>query len=306
MLYILQKDDDLWNYMLENISLSYSVTKVRLNRNFFIRACRKILGRHITYLPFLRGKIYMPNMYETLQKIKSNDSVLLLGQILPCEVWAVAKSLPKGCTMYQWYWNPLNREYVEKNIEPNLSFIRSLGYQIYTFDPYDARKYNLHLHTQFGRKIPLNSKNIPLKYDFYFLGKQKNRQTIRDKIEDTLECMGFKNLFIHVNSVVEQIPYAQNIENVLHSKCIIDIVQQGQTGLTLRPLEAMFYHKKLLTNNVEIQKYDFYREGNIFIFGKDSISSLPLFLSEPYKEIDSNIVSRYTIDEWVKEFDKIE
>ena len=306
MLYILQKDDDLWNYMLENISLSYSVTKVRLNRNFFIRACRKILGRHITYLPFLRGKIYMPNMYETLQKIKSNDSVLLLGQILPCEVWAVAKSLPKGCTMYQWYWNPLNREYVEKNIEPNLSFIRSLGYQIYTFDPYDARKYNLHLHNQFGRMLLLGNENRSLKYDFYFLGKQKNRQTVQDEIEKTLNQMGYKNLFIHVTSAIEQIPYVQNIENVIQSKCIIDIVQLGQAGLTLRPLEAMFYRKKILTNNINIQKYDFYQKENIFIWGKDPISRLSSFLSEPYKEINSNIIAHYTIEEWIKEFDKME
>ena len=111
MLYVLHNDDDLWNYMLEEISQHYSVVKVSLNRNFLIRVCRKLLGSKIAYFPFLRRKIYNPNVYVTLREVKSGDSILLLGQILLSEVWSVAKSIPKGCNMYQWYWNPLNREY---------------------------------------------------------------------------------------------------------------------------------------------------------------------------------------------------
>lgn len=303
MLYIFSRDVDLLNYMLEDVSQHYSVTKLRFSRNFFIRVGRKILGRYIVYFPFLRCSFFMPNLYRTLRKIKSGDSVLLIGVLLHSEVWAIAKSLPTGCNLNLWYWNPLSREYLGKNIRRNLSFIQSLGYQIYTFDPNDSSKYEIHLYNQFGRMIRVN-KNYELKYDFYFLGKHKVRETICNEIERVLNRMGFINLFIHVNSADEMISYAENIENVLHCKCVVDIVQQGQIGLTLRPLEAMFYKKKLITTNVDIQKYDFYQKENIFIWGKDPITDLSSFLASPYKEIDYNIILHYTIDEWIKRFDK--
>ena len=302
MLYIFNRDNDLWNYMLEDISQHYSVTKVKLSRNTFIRILRKVLGSYIVYFPFLRKKIIVPNVQKTLKKIKSGDSILLLGVLLPSEIRIIAGILPVDCNMYFWYWNPLNREYLEKRIQYNISFIKSLGYQIYTFDPKDASRYKIHFHNQFGRMLPVNN-NYELKYDCYFLGKRKKRENLCNKIENILHQMGFKNLFIHVSSSNDIIPYAENIKYVFQSKCIIDIVQPGQTGLTLRPLEALFYKKKLITTNIEIQNYDFYKQENIFIWGKDSISDLPAFLASPYKEVSNNIVLRYTINEWVKKFD---
>lgn len=38
-------------------------------------------------------------------------------------------------------------------------------------------------------------------------------------------------------------PYDVVIDNILHSKCIVDIVPPEQKGLTLRPLEALFFKK---------------------------------------------------------------
>lgn len=50
------------------------------------------------------------------------------------------------------------------------------------------------------------------------------------------------------------ISYQENLDNIRKSKCIVDVVQKGQIGLTLRPLESLFFKKKLLTNNKCIKK----------------------------------------------------
>ena len=94
--------------------------------------------------------------------------------------------------------------------------------------------------------------------------------------------------------------YADVISMEIKSKCILDIVQPGQRGITWRPLEALFYRKKLITNYKNIKNYDFYRKENIFILGEDNMSIIKSFINSEYVEIPSNIVNKYQWAGWMK------
>ena len=98
------------------------------------------------------------------------------------------------------------------------------------------------------------------------------------------------------------INYEQILKYIAESKCIIDIVQEGQEGLTWRPLEAMFYRKKLITNFKDIKEYDFYKKDNIFIIGEDDPSNIKNFVNTGYVDIPQNIIKKYTIDGWIENF----
>ena len=185
-----------------------------------------------------------------------------------------------------------------------MNILKRLGYIIYTFDPYDAEKYNINYRNQFGRiDIDLLSKKFEIKYDFYFMGKEKGRKSIISELQIYLCNKRYRQLFLLIKNSEEFISYESNILNILQSSCIIDIVQSGQTGLTLRPIESLFYRKKLLTNNVEVKKYDFYNRNNIFILGEDDIESIPSFLSSQYIDIPSSVISNYMIEDWIKIFE---
>ncbi|MDE5609695.1 MAG: hypothetical protein K2I66_04855, partial [Bacteroidales bacterium] len=83
---------------------------------------------------------------------------------------------------------------------------------------------------------------------------------------------------------------------------VVDINQKGQTGLTRRPIEALLWNKKLVTNNPDIVNYDFYRPENIFIYGVDDPCGFEHFVETPLTEIPDNIKSRYTVEGWLKQF----
>jgi 1,5-rhamnosyltransferase len=78
--------------------------------------------------------------------------------------------------------------------------------------------------------------------------------------------------------VANFLPYVDYIERTLRSKVIVEINSDGQTGITLRTLEAAFLNRKLLTNNPFVRHLDFYDANNIFIFGEDDPCTLDHFL----------------------------
>lgn len=62
------------------------------------------------------------------------------------------------------------------------------------------------------------------------------------------------------------IPYHKVLASTLKSNVIIEVLQQGQTGPSLRYYEAICYNKKLLTNNPHVVKFPYYDERYIRIF----------------------------------------
>lgn len=106
-----------------------------------------------------------------------------------------------------------------------------------------------------------------------------------------------------IKLISNNISYSEILNNISQSKCLVDIVQDGQEGLTYRPLEALFYNKKLITNNKTITEYDFYKEENIYILGKDA-RSLKKFIESDFVPWNEKIVKKYTIENWIKNFFK--
>lgn len=304
MLYIVYPKTDLLKYMLKNISLIYKTVEIERDYNLIVRIMRKLLGRFVVYVPFLYKFVFDSSVYLSLKHIKENDAVLLFGCASPLEFYAIFKSIPSKCRLYKWFWNPLIQEYNKESVVGNLNLLKKLGYIVYTFDPHDAERYNINYRNQFGRiDTDLLNRKFEIKYDFYFMGKEKGRESIVSELQMYLFNKKYRQLFLLMRTSKEFISYENNILNILQSSCIIDIVQSGQTGLTLRPIESLFYRKKLLTNNVEVKKYDFYNRNNIFILGEDDIESIPFFLSSQYIDIPGSVISNYMIEEWIKIFE---
>ena len=301
MLHIIY-NGSLLDHILEEVD-AHKVS-VEFNKSWIIRVLRKLLYRNIKYIPFIRPYIYNANIYKELYKIRSNDIVLVLDRILPSELWSIRNSIPKDSKCIMWFWNPLRKTYRSNDIEPNINFIKSLGYTIFTFDLADARLYNLGYKHQFGR-MPARTEfhdNEPSN-DFYFMGAVKDRSEDINSVKELLVENGFTVDFHCITGKDAYMPYIDNISNILKCKCIVDINQKTQIGLTMRPLEALFYRKKLLTNNISIRNYNFYKEQNIFILGYDSKDRLNSFINTPYEDIPLSIVEEYDINYWLQEFE---
>ena len=79
-------------------------------------------------------------------------------------------------------------------------------------------------------------------------------------------------------------------------------MQKGQKGLTIRAVEALFYRKKLITNNGAIRDNAFYHPDNVFVWGEDSPADFDAFLQSPYHEVDKQLIRTYDIEYWIKAF----
>ena len=227
-------------------------------------------------------------------KIKRYDFIILGENGYSPNITKYIKKNNPNCKVIMYYWNILNDEYKKILEDKNID-------EFWTFDKNDSQKYNLKYNPQFYSKdIILNSNEI--KQDVTFLGRAKERKNELIKLEENLNILGITTNFYIIEREKDLIGYNEYLESISKSKCILDYNQEGQVGLTLRPMEALFLRKKLITNNVNIINYDFYKPQNIFVLGLDDINKIKEFVDSPYEEVDEKIVNYYDFESWLKRF----
>ena len=209
----------------------------------------------------------------------------------------IRKKYPK-IKIVLWYWNPINKN------NSKLLNIKDID-SVWTYDRFDAEKYHLKYNPQFYHKILVDAHYV-VDADLFFLGKNKGRKTMLDRLKKVADEKKIDCNFCIINKKSENIKYTDYVNRMLKSKCIVDLVCDPPCGLTLRPLEALFFKKKLITNNEDIVNYDFYNGNNIFIIGKDDIERITDFINSPYEEIDDEIVNFYKYDSWLKRIESEE
>lgn len=107
----------------------------------------------------------------------------------------------------------------------------------------------------------------------------------------------------------ERVPYAENIRNIKKARVTFEKNIKNQNGLSLRSLECLGYRTKLITTNKDIKNYDFYTPENICIVDSiEDINKIPIkFFKEEYKEIDNEILEKYSFEGFINEiFSNIE
>lgn len=95
--------------------------------------------------------------------------------------------------------------------------------------------------------------------------------------------------------------YDEIIQEIRKSRCILEIVQSGQQGISLRPMEAATYQRKLITDNQNTINYDLYTPDNMFIIGIDPIEKIKDFINSPYIPLPDEVLEKYMPQYWLEE-----
>jgi len=209
----------------------------------------------------------------------------------------------KNIRLKLWYWDPVYRIYSPEQFD-------SLCCEKWSFDPTDCKSYQMKHNTGFYfNNIQIPHTNVT--YDVCFVGYDKGRRKEIESIEHLLVKINCKTNFYIVDDDAAKRnykgarprkSYQQILEIVAGSKAILDVLQENQTGFTIRPMEALFFKKKLITTQLSIKGQDFYHPDNIFLLGIDDIESLPTFLHKPLHEIPKSVVDRYDFISWINRF----
>ncbi len=244
-------------------------------------------------------KIISQNQYDI--------TVVFRADMFHDDVLKLAKEQSKKMVNYQF-------DGIERNIEV-LDKIKFFD-KFYVFDEQDVEKYKKFevskSHNFYFDYKPKTKNN--LETDFYFLGSyHKSRVKILNELIGFFEKYNYQYLIEIVfpaehrskikehNGIVslkEVIPFKDYLEKIEKSKYILDLLIDEHSGLSFRVFESLYYEKKLISNNKNILKYDFYSPENIFIIGIQDIKDLPEFLRSEYKSVDKNITEKYSFTNW--------
>ena len=259
--------------------------------------------------------------WKELNRVRPTDRFMADGVTNPRTLQAIAWILPKQTRKFNYFNNCLRFALPGKDIDALMKRMKQMGFELATFDPDDAKQYDLLLTEQFYRPPTaeelqsFNSSARPTgtldpsrtcqlnPVDCFFCGENKGRRADLDIVAKTLKENGLTHRFFIADTKAEYICYDEYLKHLAACRSIVDWVKGDQKGLTRRPVEAIFWQKKLITNNRNIKTADFYHPDNIFIWGDDDPATLPYFINSPLYPIDNAIVQRYHVDHWLEYFE---
>jgi len=294
--YLICWDNEFIRYIVSGYSNEITIIPLSYSQTDSI--FKKILKKACNVLGFKFIAYYLSIEKQVLREIKSIDDNSLLI-IIGIEVDLFHKVLhsiiPGNTEKYLWLWNKIREDDVNF-----LESIKKYNYSISSFDKNDANKYNLIYKQQFYRYPSKTEFEYSIHSDFYFMGHNHGRRNVIDLLKSELNSEKFStNFIVSENPFDFNVSYFKNIDYIYETRCVVDIPQKGQLGLTLRVLEALFFNKKLITTNVDICNYDFYNSANIFIWSVDNLLDLKRFLETPYQSISDEIVFKYSVDYFI-------
>ena len=201
----------------------------------------------------------------------------------------------------------------------NPRYYKNLHCEFYTFDKINAVEYGIQYkhfyypHIQYLTNI---QEHCSLLTDVFFVGVDKGRFGTIMALEKTFRSLGLSTNMLIVRqrhrfycgakkkrTLADTIPYKNIAKYICQSRAILDIVQEHQHGMTYRPMEALLFQKKLITNYQEIREYNFYHPQNIFVLNSGRpLAELPEFLRSDFVPVREDIKREYYPEVWLDGF----
>lgn len=116
-----------------------------------------------------------------------------------------------------------------------------------------------------------------------------------------LKRLVMRRLHGSIRIATKKLDRQESARILLESRTVIDIQHPTQRGLTIRTLESLAAHTKLITTNEQVREYDFYRENNVCIIDRNNPHIPEEWLEEPWEEVDEPCVQKYSIEQWAAE-----
>ncbi len=158
---------------------------------------------------------------------------------------------------------------------------------VYSFSEKDAEDYHFLFQPDIYSEIEIDE-SAEITSDIFFAGNANDRADLLNRLGAFLHKSGV-NAHIYVQNTKEKdqkhpkaihynewLDYASIMNENMHTNCILEVVGDRYTGMTLRTVEALCFKKKLLTNNSTIKDMPFYDPRFIQVFSKDALDQIDI------------------------------
>lgn len=180
-----------------------------------------------------------------------------------------------------------------------IDLVEPLYNQIVSCNKSDAEQRGWLYHADCYTPLSLVREKDDLDIDVLFLGADKGRAGFAHEIYEQLKKHHLYCQFLIVGKPNPQyedagfrylskpIPYAEYLKMVARSRCLLEIVANGQDFCTLRTMEALSYGKLLLSTNKCLPNEPFYRPEQMAVIGSSGKIDSDFFRLE-IKDISAN------------------
>lgn len=250
-------------------------------------------------------------IYDTLKSIGIQDQILTINpELFDRDTHEEIKQYTKKYIAY--LYDSVSRNPVHHLLD--------LFDEVYSFDREDCKNYGFREITNYNYLSQAHCKEKPL-YDAIFLASLDDRILFLEKLTENFLKLGIhakyyiigkKTLRRQIEKLAHRTPFAKKTvytaRKIKHaeipafyckSKAIIDLVREGQQGLSFRFFEAMALRRKVVTNNTNVLNYDFYNPDNILVLKNADDKIDPNFFKTDYQELPEEIYEKYAVQQWV-------
>jgi len=181
-------------------------------------------------------------------------------------------------------------------------FIRNHYDIAYSFDPANARTFGFHNFEQIYSSV--NEAKSPKLYDLVFVGADKGRLESLHNLYLMFRSNGVRCFFYVVSDETRfnedegfvvsraRISYDHTIALVKSANCILDLVPEYQTGLSLRFAEAVVYRTRLLTNSTSVRASPWFDRAHMSVF--DSLDTVDVAFVKDSSDIDADYAGEFS------------
>lgn len=294
---------NIYEYCYKDLENIDNVDLLKGHIKFNSKLEEKIYLKHFTKkynLPF--RKLWNRKFYKT--KFNNNENLIFVLSYLDENLikYNSIKYLKKQYKNSKFILF-LSDLVIHRRLNTNFDDVKKLFNFVISFDYNDCKQYNLYNHP-LVYSAPKDLENIDEDIDVYFCGKAKDRLELIMNTFKYLKDKGIICKFILSGVPIEKreniegleyldkfMTYEDNLKFLKRSKCLLEVMQEGGNGYTLRTCEAVAYNKKMITNNEILKEADFYDENMISIFNKVEDIDLEFIKKEKIEYKDRNYFS---------------
>lgn len=316
MLHVFIKKHSLVTHFFEGLELDGGIRVVRYpyDRHGRLNSLLRSLESYLLWwLP--HSWSYDSAYLAQLRAIEPDDAVLYFSMENRKTLQILSK-LVRARKQSVWFWDPI-RSYRKTPLKRWVykTWLRHSRLEAYTFDPADAKAFDLRLIEQVFRHDPDSGPPPAKDIGLCFIGTDKGRLPELVRWKEMFEREGMSTHF-HVvadkgkaygpreQALVTDtwISYAENLQFARRAQCLLELLQHTQSGPTMRAIEALFFGCKLITNNASIVDCAFYDPSRIFVIGRDRDEDVAAFLRTPMAEPSAELLARHEIRTWLNRF----
>lgn len=216
--------------------------------------CEQLNSKDRNYIIFQSGVKFSAFFLRKLKKYYNVKIVLYLPDTL--------EQLGIACTVEDW------KRY-KKHYQIDL---------VFSFDKNDCQRYDFSFFDFYSVTNILASDTI-IDTDVFYIGRCRSllrieqMRKVHEIMKNVARCdfrlVGVPSKEIRVGDGIiynSLMPYEEVVKRVQQSRCLLELMNSGQRGNTLRFKEAICYNKKLLTNNPDVLHSNYYNPRWIQFF----------------------------------------